>query len=135
MIEKGQWREILVLLVGDIFTIALVTIYGFASHATLGSAGSRILATFIPLMIGWLAAAPLLGLYQHDTVSSLRQIWRPFWAMILGAPLAALLRGVWLNAAIQPLFVFVLGGVAALAILAWRLLAFFWINRRRTVYG
>jgi hypothetical protein len=135
MNEKGRLWEIIVLLAGDILTLALVTIYGFASHDTLGSAGTRILATFIPLVVGWLAVAPLLGLYRHGIASSLRQAWRPFWAMILGAPLAAWLRGIWLNAAIQPLFVFILGGVAALSILVWRIVVYFWINRRRTAYG
>ena len=49
-----------------------------------------------------------------------RQLWRPFWAMVLAAPLASWLRGVWLNAPIMPIFVLVLGGFSALGILAWR---------------
>jgi hypothetical protein len=109
-----------ILAAGDLLTIALVTIYGFASHNELSAGATRMLTTFLPLTIAWLAAAPFLGAYDRQRAMEVRQLWRPFWVMLLAAPLAAWLRGVWLNAPILPLFVFILGGVSALAILIWR---------------
>jgi hypothetical protein len=51
--------------------------------------------------------------------------------MVLAGPLAAWMRGVLLgNAPILPVFVVVLGGVSALALLAWRALYCFTFARR-----
>ena len=124
---KGQ----LVLLVGDVLTISLVTVLGFASHGTLGNAGSRMLTTFVPLVIAWFMVAPFLGVYDLVYASTVRQLWRPFWAAVLAGPMAAWLRGVWLNAPILPLFVVVLGGVSALSLLAWRGLYILILSRQK----
>lgn len=112
--------QISILLIGDLVTLLLVTALGFATHGTLGSAGFRILTTFVPLLIAWAAVAPFLGAYDSGRATQARQLWRPFWAMILAAPLASWLRAVWLNAPILWIFVLVLGGFSALGILAWR---------------
>lgn len=108
------------LIIGDILTLAVVTVIGFASHGTAGTAGSRMLTTFIPLLAAWLLIAPHLKVYDHDVALDGRQLWRPFWAMVLAGPMAAWLRGLILNSPILPIFVIILGGVSALAILAWR---------------
>ena len=42
-----------------------------------------------------------------------------------GFALAGFLRAAWLNEAVAPIFIVILGGVSALAILAWRTL--FWV--------
>jgi hypothetical protein len=110
-----------VLLAGDVVTISLVTILGFVSHGTLETAGIRILATFIPLLISWFLLSPHLGVYDQSKICVPSQLWRPIWAMIIAAPFASWLRGVWLNSPILPVFVFVLGGVSVLGILLWRL--------------
>lgn len=120
------WR---ILLLGDMFTLLLVTLFGFARHETLGTAGTRMLSTFVPLVIAWLLIAPLLRLFQDSVSSNWKELWRPFWAMVLAAPLAAWMRGVWLGASILPIFVVVLGGFSALALLAWRALYWLWRNR------
>lgn len=114
--SKGQ----VILLAGDILILALVTIYGFASHGTLGSAGERMLTTFLPLVVSWLLIAPHLGVFDAGGALDPRRLWRPFWAMVLAGPMAAFLRGAWLSAPIMPLFVVILGGVSALGLLAWR---------------
>jgi hypothetical protein len=49
--------------------------------------------------------------------------------MIFAAPLAAVLRGLILNAAIIPIFVVVLGATSAFGILVWRAIYFFLNNR------
>lgn len=108
------------LLVGDGVTLLIVTLAGFAKHGTLGTAGSRILTTFIPLLIAWLLYAPLLGAFDPQRAADLRQLWRPLWAMILASPMAAWMRGYWLDAPILPIFVVILGGISALSLLAWR---------------
>lgn len=108
------------LIIGDALILGVVTLVGFASHGTLETAGQRILTTFGPLLAAWLLIAPHLGVYNRSILTDWRQLWRPFWAMVLAAPLAAFLRGAWLNAPILPVFVVVLGGTSAIALLAWR---------------
>jgi ABC-type xylose transport system permease subunit len=110
----------LILICGDVVVFALVTLFGFSSHQTLGTAGARMLTTFIPLVVGWGLIAPFLGVYDPVRAADGRQLWRPFWAMVLAGPMVGWLRGVWLGQVILPIFVVVLGGVSALAILAWR---------------
>jgi hypothetical protein len=111
----GGWR----LLAGDIITLALVTWVGFGFHSE-GQAWLRMGTTFGPLVVSWLLVAPHLGAFDLRRAAEGRQLWRPFWAMVLGAPFAAWLRGVLLGTPIQTIFVVVLGGVSALALLAWR---------------
>lgn len=121
--EKSYFRKAQsLLLIGDIIVLGIVTVVGFASHGTAGTAGTRMLTTFVPLVIAWLLVAPFLGVYNLASVQNVRQLWRPFWAMVLAGPMAAWLRGVLLGAPIQPIFVIVLGGVSALSLLAWRTL-------------
>lgn len=121
MNTRASMVQLGILLIGDVLTLALVTVFGFAHHGTVAVAGAeRFLATFIPLVVAWLLVAPFLGAFDLSRVVEWRQLWRPFWGMVLAAPMAAFLRGVWLNSAILPVFVFVLGGVSALALLVWR---------------
>jgi hypothetical protein len=117
--------RLVVLLLGDALTLALATIFGFAFHYELGAFSTRMLATFIPLLAAWLLIAPHLRVFDLRCAGELGQLWRPFWAMILAAPMAAWLRGVWLNAAILPIFVVILGGISAFALLLWRLIYYF----------
>jgi hypothetical protein len=126
-------RWLILLILGDTITFLLVTLFGFASHGTLDSAGLRLLTTFAPLLISWLLVAPHLKVYDYKVVIDYRQLWRPFWAMVLAGPMAAWLRGLILSAPIIPLFVIILGGVSAIAILFWR--GLFWLVVRRLVRG
>jgi hypothetical protein len=117
------------LLGGDLLTLGLVTVFGFATHSELESAGLRMLTTFVPLTAAWLLVAPHLGAFDLNRTASWRELWRPFWAMVLAGPMAAWLRSVWLGTPVIPIFVPVLGGVAALSLLAWR--AVFWVIQAR----
>jgi hypothetical protein len=119
----------LILLLGDLVTLALVTIFGFASHDELGTAGVRLLTTFFPLLAAWLLVAPFLKVFDLDIANNPRQLWRPFWAMVLAAPMAAWMRGAWVRSPILPIFVVILGGVSALALLAWRFV--YWLITSR----
>lgn len=112
------------LLVGDLLAVLVVTWVGFLDHYG-NLQGWRWLTTFLPVLAGWAVIAPWLGVYDGELSISARQVWRPVLAAFLAAPLAATLRGLWLNAAILPIFVIVLGLTNALGFLIWRLL---WIG-------
>ena len=128
-----RWR--LVLIIGDILTLGTVTLAGFASHGTVGTAGSRMFTTFLPLVAAWFLIAPHLGSYDYQVVINWKEIWRPFWSMVLAAPMAAWLRGLILGAPILPLFVIILGGVSALGILIWRIVALILFSRIKSRDG
>ena len=129
-ISRIELRQAVFLLVGDVLTLGLVTVFGFATHGTFDTAGIRMLSTFIPLVIAWLLVAPHLDTFNLLVIKDYRNLWRPFWAMVIAAPMAAWLRGIWLNAPILPIFVIVLGGFSALGLLVWRSI-YFLIGRKR----
>jgi hypothetical protein len=135
MSTKSPLSLLWVLVVGDIVVLAAVTLFGFASHGSLDSAGVRMLTTFLPLLAGWFAAAPFLGVYHPETAAHLVDLWRPAWAMLLAAPLATWLRALWLGTPVVPVFVAVLGGIALLALVAWRLVFVLVWSRRLAAHG
>jgi hypothetical protein len=121
------------LVLGDVLAILAVTVIGFLDH--YGELrGFRWLSTFIPALVGWFAIAPWLGVYDRDCARQPRQVWRPMLAAVLSAPLAAVLRGAWLNTPVLPIFVGVLAAMDALGFGIWRLgWAFF--TRRSNLNG
>ena len=118
--ELRQKKFLATLVIGDALTILVVTILGFASHGTLDSAGIRLLTTFFPLLIGWLAVAPFFGLFTQEYTFNRKQLWRPVYVMLIIAPLASWLRAVMLGAPILPQFVAIIGLFSALAMFLWR---------------
>ena len=135
MDARSRRNQMLVLVGGDILAFVLLTLVGFATHSELGTAGTRMLTTFLPVTTAWFLVAPFLGAYDLERMQQPSQLWRPFWSMVLAGPLAAWMRGAWLNAAILPLFVLVLSGVNALGILAWRALYTLVISRKMIQNG
>ncbi len=125
MKQRGQigW-----LLLGDTLAIWIVTMLGFLSHYR-EIAGWRWLSTFMPGLAAWLVISPWLGVYRGEVFQQPRRVWRPGLAALLSAPLAATLRGFWLNEAIPPVFVLVLGLTNTLGLLLWRL-AWAWFAQR-----
>ena len=119
-----------ILLGGDVVVILLMTLYGFSSHQTLPTAGARLWSTFLPWVVAWLLVAPSLGVFDEEKVRNSRDLWRPFWAMILASPIAGFLRALWLGEDVTPLFVVIFGGFCALGILAWRAIYRFFASRR-----
>jgi hypothetical protein len=119
-----------IFITGDLIAIALITLIGFATHGETGlSSLPRMAAVFFPLAAAWFILAPSLRLFQQEVVSDPRQLWRPALAMIFAAPLAAVLRGLILNAPIIPIFAIVLSVTSAFGILVWR--AFYLFLRRK----
>lgn len=120
------------LVIGDIVTLALITVIGFATHGeTELSFLPRMLTTFIPLVVSWFLIAPWLGLFNLQQTSIPKQLWRPLLAMLLAAPMTAILRAVMLNAVALPLFTLILGGSAAIGLFVWRGL-WIWIDQHRS---
>lgn len=122
-----------ILYAGDALSIAALTLIGFATHGEAGmSFFPRMAALFFPLSISWFLLAPWFGLFQVETISDPKQLWRPVLAMVFAVPLATVLRGFILNAPILPIFVAVLVVVSALGIVIWRGLYFAFVvwNRR-----
>jgi len=133
--ENLSHRERIALIIGDILTFIIVTVIGFASHGTAGTAGTRMLTTLLPLLAAWFLIAPHLKVYDNQKVLDWRQLWRPFWSMVLAAPMAVWIRGVILSSVILPLFVIILGGVSAVGILVWRGLYLLVLHRIRSSNG
>jgi hypothetical protein len=119
MSQRGRW--IVWVLIGDTACALAISIIGFLTHYGQLE-GWRWLSTFIPVLVGWLIIAPWLGNYQPPTITNPFQSWRAALAAFLVAPLAAWLRGTWLNSPILPLFVLVLGLTNALGFLIWRVI-------------
>jgi hypothetical protein len=107
------------LIPGDILAILIVTLVGFLTHYQ-GVAGWRWLSSFLPIVLAWFAVAPWLGVYHADHSRRAGALWRPVLAALLSAPLAAVLRALWLNSAIPPVFPVVLAATNALGFLIWR---------------
>lgn len=118
------------LIAGDILSLALVTIIGFASHGEL-SAGfvPRMGASLIPLCVGWFLLAPSLGLFDERVERAASELWRPAFVMLFAGPLAALLRSMALGTPVIPSFAVVLSLSGAAALTAWRAL---WLLLRRS---
>jgi hypothetical protein len=135
MLNPRNTRLTVFLVAGDTLVLALVTLYGFASHELLSSAGWRMLSTFLPLLLGWFLVSPHLEAFDLQRAAQPGELWRPFWAMVLAGPLAAFLRGIILGAPIIPVFVIVLGGAAALALLIWRALFLAVLLKKRINHG
>jgi hypothetical protein len=123
------------LVIGDIIALAIITIIGFATHGETDlSFLPRMLTTFIPLLVSWFLIAPWLGLFDLQITSAPKQLWRPPLAMLLAAPMTAILRAAMINAVALPLFTLILGGSAALGMLIWRGLYSLW-GKKSTVGG
>ena len=119
----------LILVIGDILAILITTLIGFATHEELKSEFLlRMMAAIVPLTIAWFLLAPWFGLFQPETTSQLKFIWRPVLAMLFAAPLAVVFRGLILNSAILPIFAIVFGATSALGMAVWRA-AFIVLNR------
>lgn len=120
------------LILGDLLALAIVTLIGFATHGEIGlSFLPRMAAAFFPLCIAWFLLAPWFGLFQDEAIRNARQLWRPALAMLFAGPLAVVLRGLILNAAVLPIFALVLSATSALGMLLWRIL-WRWLNYSKT---
>lgn len=106
--------------IGDLITLVIFTLVGFATHSQLDAGIQRMLSTLIPMLVAWLVAALPIGALRLETARDFRQLWRPGWAMFMAGPLAAILRGLIINRPVAPIFALVLAGSGVIAIFIWR---------------
>ena len=119
-----------ILILGDILAILFIVLIGFATHGELDTSFiTRMSALFFPLVIAWFLLSPSFGLFQGEITSNPKQLWRPALAMLFAAPLAAVLRGLLLNAAIIPIFAVIVSITSALGMVVWRGI-YFLLNRK-----
>ena len=122
-----------VIVVGDILILAAITLTGFANHAEFGlSFLPRMAATFVPLCVAWFLLAPWFGLFREPVAGSATQLWRPAFVMLFAGPLAVILRGLWLEAPVMPIFAVVLTLTSTLGLTLWRML---WWSLKRLRSG
>jgi len=127
-------NKLIVLIAIDTLMLLIVTWLGFASH-NLVLADGRWLTTFIPLIFSWFVAAPWLGLFQEGVADRLYEFWRPMVAALLAAPLAVLLRALWLHQTVIPVFGLVMIAMTAASMTVWRLAWAGWSTRKQWVNG
>jgi len=115
---------------GDALALALFTLIGFATHAETGPTFlPRMAAAFFPALAGWLLLAGPLQLYNLSLARQWRHLWRPAYAMLLAGPLAVLLRAIWLQGVVIPIFGVVFTSAGALTLLLWRAL-WLWVSNQ-----
>lgn len=121
-------KKIIVLAIGDTLVCLAVTWIGFASHNE-SLAGGRWLITFLPLVFSWFLAAPWFGLFNTGIADRMQGFWRPAAAAVFAAPLAVLLRALWLRLTVIPVFGLVMIATTALGMMIWRLIWAAWMAR------
>jgi hypothetical protein len=119
-----------ILIYGDILAFAVVTVVGFVTHGEGGLEYlPRMAAAFFPLVIAWLILAPWFELYTPSIASDLKKLWRPALAILFAAPLALVLRGLLLNAPINPIFAVVFTLTSAFGLMVWRAIHILFIKK------
>lgn len=130
MKSRPAFPSILFLILMDGIILLLITIIGFASHSS-SLAGGRWLATFLPILAGWLLAGWLGGVFQLQISTDYRQLWRVMGCAALATSFAAVLRGLWLQNVVMPVFALVMMAVSAAGLLIWRLIWIAWMTRKQ----
>lgn len=129
MLQKKRLVWLVWLVFGDIVCALVVSLLGFFTHYGKIE-GWRWLSTFLPVCLGWILIAPWLGVYQEANHKKPVQVWRAVLAALISAPLAATVRGAWLNSPVLPLFVLILGLTDALGFLVWRIVWILIVGRK-----
>jgi len=127
-------RQLVLLLAGDAVFLLVVTWLGFASHGR-SLMGGRWLVTYLPLLGSWLFTAWLLGLFFPAIIDRWQIVWRVFAAAVLAAPLAVMLRALWLQQTVIPVFGLVMIATTAAGMALWRLAWAAWSKRKLVVHG
>lgn len=117
------------LITGDFLAILVVSMVGFLTHKE-SPFTLRLFTTLLPVLLAWGLQAPWFGLYDARISRRAKLVWRAGLAMLLAAPLAALLRSYMLGQAlVVPVFVVALGISGAVGMMLWRLF-YAWLANR-----
>ncbi len=127
-------KQLMILIAVDTLVLLVVTWLGFATH-NRSLADGRWLATFIPMAFAWFLAAPWLGLYRAGVADRMQDFWRTAIAAALAAPLAVLLRALWLQQTVIPVFGLVMIAMTAAGMMLWRLAWAAWTARKLPADG
>ncbi len=110
-----------ILILGDIVTLAFLTLIGFATHGETGTSFlPRMAVIFFPAVFAWFALAPWLGLFEEPVTDFPKNLLRIPLAFLFVSPLAVIIRSALLNAPALPLFALIFGGSNALGMMVWR---------------
>lgn len=127
-------HRVIILVIGDLLTLLLFAWIGRRSHALSATDIGAIIKTAAPFVISWFVVTPWFGLYSLEVSQNWRK-WLPrlLIAWLIGAPLALILRALWLDRSIpgglNPTFALVAFGFTTLFLLIWRLAYSWWANR------
>jgi len=114
-------KDLILLAVVDAVLLLLITLSGYLMHyAGVEAFSLRWMSTFLPLCLAWAASAGLAGLFRVEKMNWFEALWRATLAGALAAPAALMLRGYYLSAAIQPIFMLAMTGMTALVMGVWR---------------
>jgi hypothetical protein len=114
-----------ILPLGDSLALALVVVYGFASHQEVEAVfTARFLATYLPFLAAWLLSAAVFGALNPARAGDARQLWRPAVAGLVSAPIGALLRSAWLGTPPVPTFIAVMTVMLLIGLGLWRVALF-----------
>lgn len=116
-----------ILIAGDAIVILLMVMLGLSFHQS--DAETRLLPNLLPFLAAWALAAGMLGQWNPP---SWRGLWRVVPAMLLAAPLGAILRAAWLSSMALPLFTFIIGVTLALGLIVWRAVYLLIWGRKRS---
>ncbi len=129
-------RNTIVLASGDLLVLLLFVIIGRRSHSLSVADIGADLTTAAPFIISWFLITPWFGLFRAEVSQNWRKLVPRLllaW-VIIGGPVALLLRALWLGRAIPggiPLsFAGVALAVTTLLTLVWRLGYLGWVNQR-----
>lgn len=127
-------NQLTVLITGDALLLLVVTWLGFATHSR-SLAGGRWLVTYLPLLFSWLLAAWVIGLYRAGIADRYQVIWLVLVAAIFAAPLAVMLRALWLKQTMIPVFGLVMMAMTGAGMGIWRLAWAAWTTRKSVSHG
>ncbi|MFN8399109.1 MAG: DUF3054 family protein [Anaerolineales bacterium] len=110
-----------ILVTGDVFALIILNIIGFVTHKEVGvSFMPRMAAAFFPIVFAWFVLAPWFGLFDEAVINTPKNLLRIPLVFLFAAPLAVVLRGAFLHAAVSPLFALVFGSTNAFGMMVWR---------------
>jgi hypothetical protein len=122
------------LLAGDLICLSVFVVLGLRTHNELAEASAlaRFLINVLPLALAWTLAALALGALRWPAPPSLRAVLaRTLTAWLVAAPLALLLRALWLRSSVIVVpFMLVTLAVGGGLLLLWRALFFAWSRSR-----
>lgn len=117
------------LVIGDAIALIVFSMWGRASHGMDLQAGS-VLSTGLPFAITWFAAAALLGGYKPEAAAGPgAAAKRAALISVIAAPLAVVLRALFLQRPIPWTFLVVATTTTLIVMTVWRTV--FALTRRR----